>query len=114
MQVPYTPEPKSRTKAEHEAIMQAELRDLNPSDFLYRWKEEQKFAGVTGTGKKIRAGTELMYEIYEYQRMLKGKAVSGNQLVKAARAEGESCSNERAKVLAPQFEIRWLEENNAN
>ena len=83
--------------------------DLSAGLYYRKYKLEQKKNGSTGSGVNMVPADDL-YELYFYYSDQKGKPLSGNQLVKAVRAEGSKCSNERAKELAETFSLRYKED----
>ena len=83
--------------------------DLPAGLFYRKYKLIQSKSGIKGSGVNMVPADNL-YEIYEYYSNEKGKPLSGNMLVKAIRAEGGKCSNDRAKELAETFRIKYLEE----
>ena len=86
-----------------------ETPDVDLSSGLYyrKYKLQQAKSGMKGAGINMVPVDEV-YELYVYYSDLKGKPLSGNQLTKAMRAEGQKISNERGKLLASEFEIRYL------
>ena len=97
---------KKYSPEEHQEIMEADLTDLNPAEFFYRYKIEEKENASAGHRKNMVEADDLYGLFCYYEKSRK----SSNQLVKHIRAEGTSCSNERARELFPKFEERYLKE----
>lgn len=92
-----------------EELLRIDKVDLSPGEFYAVWKHEQKINGSSGIRKNMVPADQL-YELYEYYSNEKGKPLTGNMFVKVIRAEGEKCSNERAKVLVEAFRPKYEEE----
>ena len=83
--------------------------DLSAGEYYKKYKLQQAQSGIKGSGINMVPADEV-YTLYVYYSDLKGKPLSGNQLTKAMRAEGQKISNERAKELAETFSLKYLEE----
>ncbi len=83
--------------------------ELAAGYFYRKWKLNQAKQGSIGGGKNLVPIDEL-YPVYVYYSNLKGKPLTGNMFVKAVRSEGTKLSNERAKILAEEFSIKYIEE----
>ena len=95
---------KHYSKLEMEYLRSIPKVQLNPAEFLAVWREEQKEKGFEETGRrKLNEDTDL-YELFETNEKARK---SPNQLVKAIRAEGLKCSNERSKIIFPLFEEQY-------
>ena len=80
--------------------------DLSAGLYYRKYKLEQKKNGSTGSGVNMVPADDLYELFYYYEKARK----SPNQLVKHIRAEGTSCSNERAKELFPEFTKKYKED----
>ena len=103
---------KQYTPEDHERIMASATADLSPAEFFHQFREKAKLSGSSGIRKNMVPADDL-YELYVYYSEVKGKPLSGNALVKVIRAEGTKCSNERAKLLAEEFAIKFEEEGHS-
>jgi len=83
--------------------------ELSAGLYYRKYKLVQAKEGIRGGGVNMVPANHL-YELYVYYSDLKGKPLTGNMLVKAIRAEGSKCSNERAKELAEEFSIKYMKE----
>ena len=85
--------------------------ELSAGLYYRKYKLQQKQQGSSGGGSKVNmVPMSEVYDVFKYYSDQKGKPLSGNQLTKAMRAEGQKMSNERGKLLAPDLAERYLEE----
>ncbi len=85
--------------------------ELNAGLFYRKYKLRQAAEGRAGSaGRKNMVELTEVYAVFSYYSDKKGKTISGNQLTKAMRAEGQKMSNERGKLLAPQLAERYDKE----
>jgi len=93
----------------NEELLKIPDSDLSAGLFYKKYKIIQTQSGIRGSGVNMSPADEL-YNLYVYYSNEKGKPLSGNLFVKAVRSEGTRLSNERAKVLATEFAIKYIEE----
>lgn len=72
---------------------------LNPAEFLFMFKYDQKQKGYESGRKQLNDDQDL-YDLFITDEKSR---VSPNQLVKVIRREGLKCSNERSKIIFPIF-----------
>jgi len=86
--------------------------ELSAGLYYRKYKLQQAKSGMKGSSVNM-VPADALYDLFVYYSKAKKRLLSGNSLVKVIRAEGTKCSNERAKLLAEEFAIKFEEEGHS-